>query len=248
MSGQSLHTSVWQRVAAAPRSLLVPIAVLVAVAVLLLVGLLGRSGAGSSGTASPPPSAAEESQPDLARRTVGDPRALGEVDAPVVMVMWSDFQCPFCGRFARETQPRLVERYVDTGILRIEWRDFPYIGPESLPAAVAGRAAAAQGRFWEFGEAVYGQERRPRSDDFDAAHLRAYADQAGLDLGAYDAAVAGQAGSDEVRAELAEASRLGVTGTPAFLVNGEPVIGAQPLESFVAVIEQAAAEAGRPAS
>ena len=247
MSGQSSHTSIRRRVAAAPRSLLVPTAVLIAVAVLLLVGLLGRFGDGSPGTASPP-SAAEESQPDLARRTVGDPRALGEVDAPVVMVMWSDFQCPFCGRFARETQPRLVERYVDTGVLRIEWRDFPYIGPESLPAAVAGRAAAAQGRFWEFGEVVYGQERRPRSDDFDAARLRAYADQAGLDLAAYDAAVAGQAGSDEVRAELAEASRLGVTGTPAFLINGEPVIGAQPLESFVAVIEQAAAAAGRPVS
>lgn len=248
MSGQSSHTSLRQRVVAAPRSLLVPISVLVAVALLLLVGLLGRLGAGPSGTASPPPSAVEEPQPDLARRTAGDPRALGEVDAPVVMVMWSDFQCPFCGRFARETQPRLVERFVDTGVLRIEWRDFPYIGPESLPAAVAGRAAAAQGRFWEFGEAVYGQERRPRSDDFDTAHLRAYADQAGLDLAEYDTAVAGQAGRDEVRAELAEASRLGVTGTPAFLINGNPVIGAQPLESFVAVIDQAAAAAGRSAS
>lgn len=105
--------------------------------------------------------------------------ALGEVDAPVVVVMWSDFQCPFCGRFARETEPELISRYVDKGVLRIEWRDFPYIGPESLPAAVAGRAAAAQGRFWEFGEVVYDQERRPRSSEYDAAHLRAYAEEAG---------------------------------------------------------------------
>ncbi len=177
-----------------------------------------------------------------------DPMALGVVDAPVVMVMWSDFQCPFCGRFARETEPELVRRYVDKGVLRIEWRDFPYIGPESLPAAVAGRAAAAQGRFWEFGEVVYRQERRPRSSDFDAPHLRAYAEQAGLDLARYDADVAAQRGLAEAKAELAEATDLGVTGTPSFLVNGTPIIGAQPLESFTSVIERAAAEAGQPVS
>lgn len=248
MSGQSSHTTMWRRAGASPPSVLVPAAVLAAVALLLAAGLLGRSGASPSDAALTAPPGAGESQPDLARRVAGDPRALGDVDAPVVMVMWSDFQCPFCGRFARDTQPQLVERYVDTGTLRIEWQDFPYIGPESLPAAIAGRAAAAQGRFWEFGEAVYQEERRPRSQDFDAAHLRAYADQAKLDLARYDAAVAGQEEGEQVRAELAEATMLGVTGTPAFLINGEPVIGAQSLESFVAVIEQAAAAAGQPVS
>lgn len=174
--------------------------------------------------------------------------ARGEVDAPVVMLMWSDFQCPFCGRFARETEPELVRRYVDQGVLRIEWRDFPYIGPESLPAAVAGRAAAAQDRFWEFGEVVYSQERRPRSSDFGASRLREYAERAGLDMARYDADVAAQRGMAEAQADLAEATELGVTGTPAFLVNGSPIIGAQPLESFTALIEQAAAQAGRPVS
>lgn len=128
----------------------------------------------------------------LAQGAADDPRALGRADAPVVMIMWSDFHCPFCGRFARKTEPELVKRYVDRGVLRFEWRDFPYIGAESLPAAVAGRAAAAQGRFWEFSDVVYGQQRRPRSSDFDAEHLRGYARQAGLDLPAYDRAVAAQ--------------------------------------------------------
>ncbi len=174
--------------------------------------------------------------------------ALGHVDAPVVMVMWSDFQCPFCGRFARETEPELIRRYVDKGVLRIEWRDFPYIGPESVPAALAGRAAAAQGRFWEFGKVVYAQERRPRSSEYDAPHLRAYAEQAGLDLARYDADVAEQRGMAAVQADLAEATEIGVTGTPAFRVNGSPIVGAQPVGSFAVVIEQAAAEAGQPVS
>lgn len=219
---------------------------------LAVAAALGVAAATAGGTEQGPTSSAatdgSAQAPTLARRSADDPMALGDVDAPVVMVMWSDFQCPFCGRFARETEPALIERYVDAGVLRIEWRDFPYIGPESLPAAVAGRAAAAQDRFWEFGQVVYGQERRPRSSDYDAAHLRGYAEQAGLDLARYDADVAAQRGLAEVEADLAEATDLGVTGTPAFLVNGSPIIGAQPLDSFASAIEQAAAEAGEPVS
>ena len=225
--------------------------------VLAVVGGLGVAAATAGGTDPRPASSAVSATdssagaPDettLARRVSGDPMALGEVDAPVVMVMWSDFQCPFCGRFARETEPELISRYVDKGVPRIEWRDFPYIGPESLPAAVAGRAAAAQGKFWEFGQVVYGQERRPRSSEYDAVHLRGYAEKAGLDLARYDADVAVQKGLAEVKADLAQATDVGVTGTPAFLVNGSPIIGAQPLDSFASVIEQSAAEAGQPVS
>ena len=232
------------------RRLALPAGVVVVVVVLaVLATVSGGSESAGSGAAAPASdqTAAQEQLPTLADRVPGDPMALGDADAPVVMVMWSDFQCPFCGRFARETQPALVERYVDTGVLRLEWRDFPYIGEESVPAAVAGRAAAAQGRFWQFSEVVYGQERRPRSSDYDAAHLREYAEQAGLDLARYDADVAAQVGLAEVQADMAAATGLGVAGTPTFLVNGSPVTGAQPLDSFVAVIEQAAAAAGRPA-
>lgn len=244
MSGQSLHTTLLRRIAAGPRRLLGPAVALLVVAVLLVSSLTARLGDDSSSAEQDP--AGNAALTDLATRIADDPRALGRPDAPVVMIMWSDFQCPFCGRFARETEPQLVERYVDTGVLRIEWRDFPYIGPESIPAAVAGRAAAAQGRFWEFARVVYAQQRRPRSSDYDAAHLRDYARQASLDLAAYDAAVAAQDGLGDIRAELAEATGLGVTGTPAFLVNGSPIIGAQPVDAFVAAVEQAARQAGQP--
>ena len=70
--------------------------------------------------------------------------ALGDVDAPVVMISYSEFQCPFCGKYARDTEPILVEKYVDSGVLRIEWRDFPYLGPESTTAAQAGRGSGLE--------------------------------------------------------------------------------------------------------
>src|SRR5699024_10549139 len=68
---------------------------------------------------------------DMSRRDEADPLAMGAVDAPVVMVEYADFRCPFCGVFARDVQPELISRYVDEGILRIEWRDLPIFGDQS---------------------------------------------------------------------------------------------------------------------
>ena len=71
--------------------------------------------------------------------------ALGKPDAPVVMINYAELRCPFCAKFSRDIEPELIKRYVDAGVLRLEWRDFPIFGEESLEAAKAGRAAAAQG-------------------------------------------------------------------------------------------------------
>ena len=78
------------------------------------------------------------------------PPTLGDEDAPVTMVEYSDFQCPYCGRFARETKPALLREQVEEGVLRIEWRNFPLFGEESERAALAAWAAGQQGKFWEF--------------------------------------------------------------------------------------------------
>jgi len=118
----------------------------------------------------------------LARRTPNDPMAMGKVDAPVVMVAYSDFQCPFCGKFARDTEPALVRQFVDTGTLRIEWRDFPYLGRESTTAARAGRAAAAQGRFWAFDDALYANQTPVNSGKLTPAYLTGVAKNLDLDV------------------------------------------------------------------
>ena len=180
----------------------------------------------------------------LARREPGDPMALGDPDAPVVMLAYSEFQCPFCGKFARETEPELVERYVEDGTLRIEWRDFPYLGPESRVAALGGRAAAEQDMFWQFHDAMYADQLPPNSGNLDEDYLVAVARKAGLDAARFRAHL--RRGDDLARAvekDFTEGQSIGVTGTPAFLVNGRPVMGAQPLAVFSEVIERAARDA-----
>ncbi len=106
-------------------------------------------------TESATPEGADESLLALARRDGGDALAVGKVDAPVVMIEYSDFQCPFCGRFARETEPALLRSYVDKGVLRIEWRNFPVFGAEEVLGLSQGRLRRAAGT--ESGRVLPGQ-------------------------------------------------------------------------------------------
>lgn len=184
-----------------------------------------------------------ESRPLLARQDPEDPTAMGDVDAPVVMVAYSDYNCPYCGRWTRETQPELMP-YVEQGDLRIEWRDFPIITGSSETISHAARAAGMQGRFWEFHETYFAYEEK-----FEGEALEEALDEIVAELGMDPERFEEDRRSDEV-AELvsrdfAEAQGIGVTSTPAFLVNGQPLMGAQPLPVFESAIENALADAGR---
>jgi len=176
---------------------------------------------------------------DLARRQANDPMAEGRVDAPVVMVMFADFRCPFCAQFSRTTEPKLVSKYVKSGVLRIEWRDMPIFGPQSKAAAVAGRAAAAQDRFFEFTQAVYAGAPQTGHPNLTTDALIAYAKKAGVpDIAAFTAALADPAAAKAVTADLDQASSIGVPSTPAFIINGYPLLGAQPLSEFTSLIDK----------
>lgn len=179
---------------------------------------------------------------EQARREAGDPFAVGSIDAPVVMVVFSDYRCPFCARYSTVTEPELMERFVDSGKLRIEWRDFPVFGEASLLAARAGRAAAAQGRFWEFNGAVYEAAPQNGHHDLTVSKLRDFAVQAGVpDLERFDHEMTSDAFDGELALDTVQARNLGITGTPSFIIDGNPVVGAQPTPVFVNVIEQALA-------
>jgi len=180
----------------------------------------------------------------LATRDPDDPRALGEVDAPVVMIEWADFLCPFCGVFARDTETVLIERYVDTGLLRIEWRDLPFQGDEAFLAALGGQAAAAQDAFWEYHEALFEADLRRTDGRMGREFLLGVAGELDLDVAAFEADLDDPALAERVQGEAVLAQSLGITGTPAFIIGGYPLVGAQPLEVFVNVIENAAIEAG----
>lgn len=229
---------------------------IVVVLVVVAVGLIGYLVAGTGGSDEAAPAAAPTAQPgtsgqageqsaigplgDLARRQEGDPLAMGRTDAPVTMTIFSDYRCPFCAKFSRETEQQLIDEYVNDGRLRLEWRDYPIFGPESTVAAHAGRAAAMQGRFWEYNRTIYADTPERTKSDLPEDKLIEYAEEAGIpDMAKFRADMNSPEVAAAVSKDLAEGSALGVPSTPAFVVNGHPIMGAQPVEQFRAQIDQA---------
>lgn len=181
---------------------------------------------------------------DVARRVDGDVTAIGDVDAPVVIVEYSDYRCPFCAVVSRDTLPKIIDEYVETGKVRFEWRDFPIFGEQSVDAAVAGRAAGEQGLFWEYNEAIYAEAPARSHIDLPRERLIEFAEQVGVpDIEKFTADLDNQELLDAVNADAEEASSIGVSSTPIFVVGNTPVVGAQPYEAFVEVIESELAKA-----
>ncbi|MEU7026814.1 thioredoxin domain-containing protein [Streptomyces sp. NPDC046275] len=181
-----------------------------------------------------------------ARRDAADKLALGRADAPVVMIEYADFKCGFCGKFARDTEPALVKKYVDAGTLRIEWRNFPIFGEESEAAARASWAAGQQGRFWEFHKAAYAPGAKEKG--FGKERLTALAREAGVpDLARFARDADGAAAREAVRKDQEQGYELGASSTPSFLINGRPIAGAQPMEAFTRAIDAAAKAAAEKA-
>mgnify|MGYP003113714975 CR=1 FL=1 len=222
---------------------------IVLVAILLARGVTGgdQPAAGSAtGSAavsderqtSPEQAPGPESMEGIARFEEGDPMAMGPVDAPVVMIMYSDFRCPFCAKFSREVEPALIEKYVDGGDLRIEWVDLPIFGKESMMTARAGRAAADQGRFWEFTEVVFADAPDRGHPDLGEEELVGYAAEAGIvDLDRFRADMTSDKYDEAIRADYQAATALGATSTPTFLINGTGIVGARSVETFRTVID-----------
>ncbi|AXH96483.1 DsbA family protein [Ornithinimicrobium avium] len=186
--------------------------------------------------------AAQTPSPELAqmmlslqRRDADDLLAVGDVEAPVVMIEYADYRCPYCARFTLETRPALQD-LVDEGTLRIEFRDFVIFDEQSHAAAVAARAAAEQGVGQEFAAAVFarsssGHAELARRDLLDVA------EEAGVpDLARFEERMDAPDLVADVDADTAEARALGLSSTPTFLVNTTVVRGAQPAEHFQQVI------------
>lgn len=230
-----------------PQRIILPVIVAIGALVLAVVMATGSKDDSdqkvSSGPKTTTPADGGTISTDLAdAEPTDDPTSLGAASAPVVMVAYSEFQCPFCGKFANETLPVLIEQYVDTGVVRIEWRDLPYLGEESFRAARAARAAAEQDAFWAYHDVLFAdQVPKPNSGHVTDDYLIGIAIDLGLDVDKFEADYEAGVGEDAIRLDLDAGTRAGVNGTPAFFVNGTPIIGAQPLEAFVQTIEAAAA-------
>ncbi len=156
----------------------------------------------------------------------------GSPDAPVTIVEFSDFRCPYCGRFATGAGRQIDERYVEEGLVRFGYQHFAFLGPESQSAAEASECAAEQDAFWAYHDLLF-----ERQAGVNAESLRQFAGELGLDTEAFDACLQSGKYTSLVRNETAAVQALGVTGTPSFLINGQPLVGAQPFEIFEQVIE-----------
>ncbi|MDO5738976.1 MAG: thioredoxin domain-containing protein [Ornithinimicrobium sp.] len=200
--------------------------------------------AGDPAEASPQPPSPEVQQMmlDLQRRDAGDPLAIGSVDAPVVMIEYADYRCPFCAKFHLEIRPELTP-LVDDGTLRIEFRDLVLFEEQSQQSAVAARAAASQDRLAAYQKALFGKSTQGHAE-LAREDFLAMAREVGVpDLEAFEVALDDEALDALVTADTQEARALGISSTPTFLINTSVVQGAYEAEHMVSVIEQELAKA-----
>lgn len=206
-------------------------------------GASGRGSAEANGGAGGTGDSAERSA-NIERRIDGDPMAIGELDAPIVLSEWVDFRCPFCAVFSRDTLPTLLKEYVDSGKVRIEMHDVAYFGEESARAAAAARAAGEQDRYAEFVAAVYKAAPEKGHPDLTPDELVAFAEVSGVpDIARFKTDMVRDDLESAVAESTAQAQQLGVSGVPFFVVNGQALSGAQPIDTFREVLDGALAEA-----
>lgn len=162
--------------------------------------------------------------------TAGDP-GTGPEDAPIVIVEFSDYECPYCQKWHAEVWPQIQSKYGDQ--VRLVYRDFPLSGmhPNASPAALAANCAEDQGRYWEFHSALF-SGKYPLS----TKSYIAISNDLGMDGEAFAACFDSQKYKDEIEEDYQFAAQLGIQSTPTFFINGLAVVGAQPFEMFDQVI------------
>jgi protein-disulfide isomerase len=168
---------------------------------------------------------------------------LGKSDAPLTLVEFTDYQCPFCARFETTTFPEIKKNYIDTGKVRLILRDLPLdsLHPFALKAAHSVRCAGDQGKFWEMRDVLFRNQSK-----LDVDSLAGYAKDLALNVDTFKSCMADDKHLKEIRDEVRYASSLGITGTPTFVlgkavgdsVQGRKIVGALPLEVFEAAINE----------
>jgi protein-disulfide isomerase len=182
----------------------------------------------------PPPAAARPGQPQdgvAYKADVGNSPSKGPKDALVTIVQWSDYQCPFCSR-VEPTIDQVMKEYA--GKVRVVWKDLPLpFHNNAVPAAIAARAAGEQGKFWPMHAKLFANQQA-----LDRPNLEKYAQELGLNMARFKAALDAKKWESDIQAEVAAGNKIGASGTPAFFINGVSLSGAQPFDAFKAKIDQ----------
>jgi protein-disulfide isomerase len=162
--------------------------------------------------------------------------AKGSNNAPVTIIEFSDFQCPFCARAvigAQAAMPQVEEKYIKTGKVKLVFRDYPLPFHENAQkAAEASECAYEQNKFWEYHDKLFTNQEKLAVTD-----LKKYAADLGLNAAKFNSCLDSGKMADEVKKDFADGQKAGVDGTPTFFVNGTKIVGAQPFSAFEQIIE-----------
>ena len=162
-----------------------------------------------------------------------DDAVKGDANAPVTIVEFSDYECPFCGRHFRDTLPSIISNYIDTGKVKLVFKDFPLnFHPNAQKAGEAAECAGEQGKYWEMHDKLFENQQA-----LGVTNSKQYAKDIGLNSGDFDECLDSGEMADEIRDDLSAGQGYGVTGTPANFINGILVSGACPYSAFEEAIE-----------
>ena len=175
-----------------------------------------------------------EQQPPIVQVDIEGRPYLGPEDAPVTIVEFTDYECPFCGRHFRETLPQLFQEY--EGTIKYVVLNFPIsrIHPFAQQAGEAAECAYDQGKFWEYHDTLFQNQ-----DALDVESLKRYAGDIGLNIDVFSACLDSGATAQRVLDDVQDGLSYGVNATPYFFINGQVLVGAQPFNSFQTLIDAA---------
>jgi protein-disulfide isomerase len=172
-------------------------------------------------------------------------RSMGDADAPVVITEFSDYQCPACASVEEQVIPGLIEQYVDTGKVRLVYREFPLDGlhPFARKAAEAAVCAGRQDGYWEMHDKLFASQPEWAAQDVSdpVEFFKGYAEEQGLDMDAFNQCLDSEEAGTEVQADFLAGQTMGVNATPTFFINDLPIRGGLPLEAMGRVIDYVAA-------
>lgn len=177
---------------------------------------------------------------------LGDSPVKGSPDAPVTLVEYSDYECPFCARHARDVMPLIQEEYVDTGKVKFAMREYPLanLHKNATNAAIAAKCAGNQGKYWEMHDIMFANQKELGIDN-----LKALASSVGIDAGTFNTCLDNKETERQVRGDMASGAKLGARGTPGFFLGltdpNDPdkvnltvfIKGAQSIDQFRASID-----------
>ncbi len=171
-------------------------------------------------------------QPSRAQVNAGDDPIKGLKDAPVTIIEFSDFQCPYCGRFFIQTLPLIEKNYIETGKVKFVYRDFPLGSHQyAQKAAEAAKCADEQGKFWEYHDKLFSNQ-----NALDTSSLMQYAKELALNETTFNDCLNSGRMAPKVQKDFNDGLKYGISGTPTFFINGIELVGAQPYSIFEQVI------------